>query len=147
MELCRRLRVEPTTSSTPIVVITAKTFEIDLNAKSGTRSERLHRETAFSSRRGRSRSVAAKSKQFRKLTLCNDVTKSAEKSVTLYWYKALRKLQCFFAAFKEVRTRGCQANCKRNTLPATSAYQSAPVLKPGAFFCEGRSKILKLLKS
>jgi DNA-binding response OmpR family regulator len=30
-ELCRRLRAEPTTSSTPIVVITAKAFEIDLN--------------------------------------------------------------------------------------------------------------------
>jgi len=29
-ELCRRLRAEPTTSSTPIVVITAKAFEIDL---------------------------------------------------------------------------------------------------------------------
>jgi len=31
-ELCRRLRVEPSTSSTPIVVITAKAFEVDLNA-------------------------------------------------------------------------------------------------------------------
>ena len=30
-ELCRRIRVEPTTSSTPIVVITAKASEIDLN--------------------------------------------------------------------------------------------------------------------
>jgi len=30
-EICRRLRLDPTTSQTPIVVITAKAFELDRN--------------------------------------------------------------------------------------------------------------------
>src|SRR5215470_3378895 len=30
-EICRRLRLDPTTSHTPIVVITAKAFELDRN--------------------------------------------------------------------------------------------------------------------